>query len=267
MFKTFACLKPSRAVFVALIAGSLAACTTAPQDDPEARAAYEEANDPFEPANRLVFSANVMADQLVLQPAAVTYRDLVPNELKPPLQNLVTNLFMPISFIHAMLQGDTERAERAAARFVSALPTLLLGNTFPDEQPVFEDAGQTFAVWGMDSGPYVMLPVLGPSNVRDTGGTAVDFFIDPVGIVAGAPVSIGRAVGSAVQQRERNLEQVRELQRSSLDYYAAVRSLYRQQRAAQIANGEAEPYQPAPTIGFEEEPVGEGSKKEAASGN
>ncbi|MBT5572116.1 MAG: VacJ family lipoprotein [Alphaproteobacteria bacterium] len=246
--------------------GALTACATPPSGDADARAAYEEANDPFEPANRMVFAANVMLDQLVLQPTAVTYRDLFPDDLKPPVENFITNLFMPLSFLHALLQGDMDRAERAAARFFTALPTLLLADTFPDEAPVFEDAGQTLATWGFEEGPYIMLPLLGPSSVRDTLGTVTDFFVDPVGIVADSEVTIGRAAGNAIVPRSRNLEQVRELQRTSLDYYAAVRSLHRQQRAAKISNGAGTPVQSAPTIGLDlDSPSEDEGKKETAA--
>jgi phospholipid-binding lipoprotein MlaA len=246
--------------------GALSACATPPSGDSDARAAYDEANDPFEPANRMVFAANVMVDQLVLQPTAVTYRDIFPDNLKPPVENFITNLFMPLSFLHALLQGDMDRAEKAAARFFTALPTLLLANTFPDEPPVFEDAGQTLANWGFEEGPYIMLPLLGPSSVRDTLGTVTDFFIDPVGIVADNEVTIGRAVGNAVVTRSRNIDQVRDLQRTSLDYYAAVRSLHRQQRAATISNGADKPVQSAPTIGLDlDGPSEDEGKKETAA--
>jgi phospholipid-binding lipoprotein MlaA len=210
-----------------------------------------------------VFGANVMVDQLVLQPVAVTYRDFFPDELKIPVQNFITNLFTPLSFLHALLQGDMDRAERAAASFFTALPTFLLADTFPDENPVFEDAGQTLAIWGFKEGPYIMLPLLGPSSVRATIGTVTNFFVDPVGIVAGSGVTIGRAAGNAVVKRSRDIEQVRELQRTSLDYYAAVRSLYRQQRAAKIRNGAGTPVQSGPTIGLDldQPPPGEGKEE------
>lgn len=238
---------------VALLAGLLTACAAAPSSDSDPAAV----NDPFELPNRFIFAFNVGLDQLVLQPAAVTYRDLVPDELKVPIGNFITNLFMPLSFLHALLQGDFERAEQAAARFVASVPTLLLGNPDPGRAPVHEDAGQTFGVWGAGPGPYIMLPVLGPSSLRDTAGTIVDFFIDPLGIVAGTQATIGRGVGSAIVSRSGNIEQVRDLQRNSVDYYAAVRSLYGQRRKAEIRNGDLEPTRAAPTIGLEldEEPA------------
>ncbi|NKB49422.1 MAG: VacJ family lipoprotein [Alphaproteobacteria bacterium] len=239
-----------RILGIALLAGALTACAGTPNDDPNA-AAEVEINDPLEVPNRFIFAFNVGLDQLVLQPAAVTYRDLMPDELKVPIGNLITNLFMPLSFLHSMLQGDFERAEQAASRFVASAPTLFLSNPFPDRQPVYEDAGQTLGVWGAGTGPYIMLPVLGPSNVRDTAGTIVDFFIDPLGIVAGSEATIGRGVGSAVLSRSRNLEQVRDLQRNSVDYYAAVRSLHTQRREAEVRNGDLQPTKAAPTIGLE----------------
>lgn len=268
MLNTVTGLKSSRVFLAVMLMGILSACATPPGEDADARAEYEAANDPFEPANRLVFSANVMVDQLMLQPAAVTYRDLFPNELKPPVQNLITNLFQPISFLNALLQGDLDRADQAAARFFTAIPTLMLGDTMPDEEPVFEDGGQTLAVWGFDEGPYIMLPLLGPSSVRDSVGLVGDFFMDPVGWTLGSEATIGRSVGNAVVIRSGNIEQVRELQRTSLDYYSAVRSLYRQQREAQIMNGEGEPSQPAPTIGLDQkDDTGESESRETASGN
>ncbi len=251
---------------ILLLAGALTACATAPDGSIQLASSHgdeateddeEFVSDPFELPNRFIFAFNVGLDQLVLQPAAVTYRDLWPDELKTPFQNFITNLFMPLSFVHAMLQGDFERAEMAAARFITAIPTLLLANTDPDNPPVFEDAGQTLGVWGAGDGPYIMLPVLGPSNLRDTTGTVVDFFIDPLGIALGSEATIGRGVSSAVIQRSKNIEQVRDLQRNSVDYYAAVRSLYRQRRQAEIRNGDIEPTSFGPTIGLEldEEPA------------
>ena len=138
----------------------------------------------------------------------------------------------------------------------------------PDKEPVFEDGGQTLATWGFTEGPYIMLPLLGPSSLRDTIGIVGDFFIDPVRIVAGNDAAAGLAVGNAVVTRSRNIDQVRELQRGSLDYYAAVRSLYRQQRAAQIRNGASGPAHSAPTLGLDlDKPNSDGGKKETAATN
>ncbi len=236
---------------VAFLAGLLTACAFAPSDESSTSANEETTNDPLELPNRFIFAFNIGVDQLVLQPAAVTYHDLVPDELKVPISNFFTNLFMPLSCLHAMLQGDFDRTEQAAMRFVASVPTLLLSNPDPNRAPVHEDAGQTLSAWGTGTGPYIMLPVLGPSNLRDTSGTIVDFFVDPTGIVAGTEVAIRRGIGSAIVLRAGNFEQVRDLQRNSVDYYAAVRSLYGQRRESEIRNGGLEPTKAAPTIGLE----------------
>lgn len=233
------------------VVGLMTACAVPPKDDPEALAAFEEANDPFEPANRLIFAANSTIDTLVLQPVAVTYRDLAPQELKTPFENLITNLYMPISFINAVLQGDWERADKAAQRFAGGVATLMLGNTMPDEAPVYEDAGQTLGVWSVDAGPYVMLPLLGPSNFRDTTGTVIDWFVDPFGLFGTTKLAIARGSSRAVIDRSKNVDAVRDLERNSLDYYAAVRSLYRQRREAEIRNGADATQGPSPTIGLD----------------
>jgi phospholipid-binding lipoprotein MlaA len=235
------------------LAGFVGACALPPKDDPDALAQYEAANDPFEPANRMIFAVNSAVDTLVLQPAAVTYRDLAPDELKTPFENVLVNLMMPISIINALLQGDMERADMAAQRFAGGVATLMLGNTQPNKAPVHEDAGQTLGVWGVGSGPYIMLPLLGPSNARDTTGTIVDFFMDPVGYIARPELSIARGASKAVVDRSKNIDAVRDLQRNSLDYYASVRSLYRQRRAAQIDNGSTGGQETSPTIGFEQD--------------
>jgi phospholipid-binding lipoprotein MlaA len=122
----------------------------------------------------------------------------------------------------------------------------------PNKPPAFEDAGQTLGVWGVEGGPYVMLPLLGPSNFRDTTGTVIDWFVDPFGLVGTTELAIARGTSKAVIDRSKNIDAVRDLQRNSLDYYAAVRSLYRQRRDAQIKNGGDVPsQQPAPTIGID----------------
>ena len=121
--------------------------------------------------------------------------------------------------------------------------------------------GQTFAVRvnpESSGGPYLMLPVLGPSNIRDAIGRGVDFFIDPIGFATSTEIGLIRAGTDAVDERSRNIEDVRDLERNSLDFYATVRSLYRQRRAQQIRNDQVEPTEPAPTIGVDFPSISEG---------
>jgi len=248
-----------RAAAVVLIAGLMGACATPPpESDKEALAGFREANDPFETANRLVFSFNVAVDNLILQPIAVTYRDVGAEGPKPAIRNLIHNLTLPLTFLHALLQGNMERADLAAQRFFLNIPTLLLGNLAPAQteeakKRFYEDAGQTLQSWGATSGPYIMLPLLGPSSVTDALGTVADFLIDPVGAVTSTEISIRRAVSGAVVERSRNVDMVRDMQAKSVDYYTTVRSLYRQRRAAEVRNENIDIQLPAPTIALDSE--------------
>jgi len=248
-----------RVASVVLVAGLLGACAIPPpESDKEATAEFRAANDPFEPANRLVFSFNVMVDNLILQPVAVTYRDLGPDGLKPAIRNLLHNLTLPLTFLHSLLQGNMERADLAAQRFFLNIPTLLLGDVTPAQteeakKRVYEDGGQTLQSWGAGPGPYIMLPLLGPSSATDALGTVADFFLDPVNAVTEQEVAIGRAASGAVEERSRNVDMVRDMQAKSVDYYSAVRSLYRQRRAAEIRNEESDFRMPAPTIALDSE--------------
>ena len=251
---------------LALILG-LAACAT-PPEDPEAKAAYEQANDPLEPVNRAVFEFNMAVDKVVLRPAAKGY-ELLPDLIRDGIRNFLRHLRSPIILVNDLLQGETERAGDTMGRFV--FNTLVFGGVFDaasDAGVEFhdEDFGQTLAVWGMDSGPYLMLPFLGPSNLRDTGGMVVDRYLDPVTYWADntsrdwaeySGLIIG--VTTAIDTRSRNYRQLEDLEETSLDFYATVRSLYRQKRAAAIANEVGASDAPTPGMGFD------GQSDEAAS--
>ena len=239
---------------IVALAALLGACTLPPTDDPIALAEYEDVNDPLEPTNRFIFGVNLGLDKFVLQPVAVTYRDLVPPFLKTVVRNVIFNARLPLSFIHAALQGNGELMDQTASRFATNMLFLWTVDIEGEEVLDIEDAGQTFAAWtgpGSSPGPYLMLPVLGPSNVRDAIGRGVDFFIDPIGLATSTEVGLARAGTDAVDERSRNIEEVRDLERNSLDFYATVRSLYRQRRAQQIRNDQVEPTEPAPTIGID----------------
>ncbi|MEM8914691.1 MAG: VacJ family lipoprotein, partial [Pseudomonadota bacterium] len=160
--------------------------------------------------------------------------------------NFLRHLRTPIIFANEVLQGDWEGAEVAATRFfVNSIAGV--GGLF-DVQGMTkgyefrsEDFGQTLAVWGVGNGPYLVVPFLGPSTVRDLSGTVVDGLADPFNWIANANDAnefiIARIILSAIDARERNIEVIDEL-KQSIDYYAAVRSGYAQQRASQIRDGE-----------------------------
>ena len=115
-----------------------------------------------------------------------------------------------------------------------------------------EDFGQTLAVAGFESGPFLMLPIFGPSNPRDGIGILVDILLDPlsapVGYVDSTAFGLGRSGARAVDTRARRYDTINDLERTSLDFYAAVRSLHRQRRADEIRNGAPSANKPAPMI-------------------
>ena len=231
----------ARAAFLAVLL-VVAGCASGPRDADLADGFVEDgASDPLEGLNRQIFAINSAADALILRPISVFYRDVVP----PPLQNNVRSVLnwiaLPLTFINDLLQGEWDRAENTAARFVINAVVFGLGDIASDlgRKPQHsEDFGQTLAVWGLkDGGPYLVLPLIGPSNLRDAVGFGVDTTIDPVGNLLTLEQSLARAGMAGVDFRVRNGREIDELERTSIDYYAAVRSLYRQRRASEIRNG------------------------------
>jgi phospholipid-binding lipoprotein MlaA len=228
----------------------LSGCATHPdpEADPEGYAEYLETNDPIEPFNRGVFAFNRGLDKFLLTPLAIFYKDILPPPIQRGTHNVLQNLQEPVTFFNNLLQGEPERAATTLGRFAVNTTIGVAGiNDFASDfgwEFRLEDFGQTLAVWGVESGPYLMLPVLGPSNPRDGVGRAVDSLIlDPFGLL-GAIVfresdfltifSITRFVLTAADQRARVFDEFEELERTSLDFYAAVRSAYRQNRDHEI---------------------------------
>lgn len=228
------------------LAASLAACATTEDDSPEARAEAARINDPFEVPNRFVFAFNRAADAALLRPAAVFYRDWAPEPVKRGTRNVLDNLNEPVTAFNEVFQGEPGRAGETLARFVINSTVGILGifNVAGEVglDRTKEDFGQTLGVWTKDyeGGPYLMLPLLGPSNPRDAVGLAVDYFWDPFNIAINKfdveYLGYIRVGASAVDSRSRTIEVLDDLERNSLDYYAAVRSAYRQRRAAEIRN-------------------------------
>lgn len=236
-------------VLAALVAATaLGGCATRPVE-PDELAAFRERNDPFEPFNRAVFKFNDVVDQTVLRPVAIGYRAVLPSGVRNGIRNFLDNLETPVILVNCLLQGEWQRAGDTTGRFM-ANTILGLGGLIDVASDAGipkhdEDFGQTLAVWGVNSGPYVVLPLLGPSTFRDGVGLGVDALIDPFGILGGDQLygeydKEGPWVRLAVDNvdwRARNLETIDDLRRTSLDFYATVRSAYRQRRIAEISNG------------------------------
>ncbi len=237
---------------LALIIGG---CATPPDpSDPVAVAEFEEVNDPLEPLNRTIFSFNTFLDDLLITPAIIFYQTFIPPEAREGIGNFLRNLNSPVVLINSFLQGDVDQAGVTFARFL--INTTLGVGGFGDPATDLgwerrsEDFGQTLAVWGSPEGPYLIIPVLGPSNPRDLSGFLVDALVfDPIGWYIRVRNDDLQGYGFArtgliyLDARARNFDELESLRKSSLDYYAALRSLYRQFRRSQIYNGNP-PLQP-----------------------
>jgi len=220
---------------------SLAACARLP-GDPVERAAFERTNDPFEPTNRVIFDVNMFVDKWAVEPVAEIYRDGVPEPIRTAFHNLLQWAREPTVLANNVLQGDISTAGRTSARFM--INTLLGPAGIRDMAKLqgyprqIGDFGQTLHVWGFREGPYLMLPLLGPSNVRDALGKAADTFIDPFRyfeeISESSFASWGRFGAEGIDERSENIDSLDALKRSAVDFYAELRSIVRQRRAAQL---------------------------------
>lgn len=242
--------RPLAAVLLCLgLAFGMCACATAPNPSDEAAyAEFQALNDPLEPLNRQTFQLNQALDTMFLRPAAIFYLNIIPPPFQRGTNNFLNNLRSPVIVFNDLLQLDFSRAGNTAMRFIINTTLGVLGL---DERaaefgyPLRDnDFGQTLAVWGVPEGPYLILPALGPSSPRDAAGKAVDgAILDPLGVLGNFDSSLSdlawaRLGVSAVNARARVDGEYEDLKRTSLDFYAAVRSLYRQMRAGQVQRGD-----------------------------
>jgi phospholipid-binding lipoprotein MlaA len=202
--------------------------------------------DPIEGANRFVFSINRAVDIIAIRPVAVLYRDWMPAPAQRGLHNVLENLGEPVTAIAEVVQGAPGRAGTTLARFlvnstigVAGLFDVASAIGLPKTKEGFGNTvGYYAGVEPENGGFYIVLPVIGPSNARDGVGLAIDAAVDPFSIVA---FSISSTVGwvysgtrfgaTAIDTRSRTLYALDDLERNSVDYYAALRSAYTQQRA------------------------------------
>ena len=201
-------------------------------------------NDPFEPVNRVSFSLDQSFDSSVARPLAVFYNHAVPRFARSGIHNFLGNLNAPVTFGNDVLQGEVRRAGQTAGRAVIN-STLGIGGLvdvasnlgIPGHR---EDFGLTLGVWGVGEGPYLVLPLAGPSNLRDLTGDVVDIFMDPFTYLKwrNSTVYLGIRTGlGVVDRRARNVHTVDEIEQSSVELYATTRNLYSQHRNAEIRRG------------------------------
>lgn len=234
--------RPAARLFAALLlSASLAGCASLSNQAADS----DEAFDPIEGVNRAVFGLNEGADILILHPVSEIYKGVVPDPIRTAISNFLHNLREPLNLINSLLQGDTDQAAVSGKRFLVNTTAGIGGliDVAADHGLAYrgEDFGQTLGVWGVGNGPYVVLPLLGPSTLRDTAGIAVDTAGDPVRLTVENSLDFedySAASGAArgIDARARVGGAIEDLRRNSVDYYATVRSLYLQRRNADIAN-------------------------------
>ena len=197
--------------------------------------------DPLETINRAVFRANLVAYDEMLAPAARYYREATTEAQRDSMVNFLANLRAPVVLANQFLQGQGEQAGITLRRFainstVGMLGLFDLATQWGYPAQAAEDFGQTLASYGVPAGPYLVLPLLGPSNTRDAIGRIADYLALGTYLDTDALPAVLGAV--AVADAEPNLERTAAERAASVDLYAAARSVYEQKRDEAIGNGE-----------------------------
>lgn len=228
------------------LAISLGACATTPANssDPGAIA------DPYEGFNRQMFAFNNGVDKYALGPVAGAYKTVTPEFARDRVGDFLRNLESPVIFVNDVLQAEPSRAADTFYRFTINTTVGLVGlwdaaGHFGIERHS-EDFGQTLAVWGVDSGPYLVMPLLGPTTPRDLVGKGVDYAFDPLTWTEfdGDPdlddkIATGRGVLGGLNARVALDDEIKQLN-AQPEPYIALRRIYSSQRQAEIRNGRSE---------------------------
>jgi phospholipid-binding lipoprotein MlaA len=233
-------------VLAAIVAAVVTGCAT-PPSDPAERAVFEQNHDPLEPLNRQTLDLNLFVDRILLKPATQVYIAIVPEEGRDAVKRALDNMKEPVVVINNVLQGEIKRAGVSVGRFTVNTTLGLAGLLDIAAKMGLEkesgDFGQTLFVWGLPEGPYLILPLLGPSSPRDLIGMGADAYIDPFSFLATAKsvdqIQIARFVVDGIDQRARVMDVLDDLEKNSLDFYAQLRSLSQQKRAAELRHGSA----------------------------
>jgi phospholipid-binding lipoprotein MlaA len=236
---------------------ALSACADMPKtpQDQANQTDIDANNDPFESVNRTIFDVNDFLDRLLLRPLAELYRAMVPPPVRDRVTNILSNMKEPVIFANNLMQGEFTRASVTAERF-GINTTIGIGGMFDfaNDWKLYQqvgDFGQTLYTWGLPTGPYLVLPLLGPSDIRDAAGMGVDGAMSPWQYLANDGGSetywdyefVYNGM-DGITKREQNIEGLDALRKGSLDFYAQMRSVYRQYRDKQLGikgTGEAAP--------------------------
>jgi phospholipid-binding lipoprotein MlaA len=181
-------------------------------------------------------------DVYVLEPAASGWAKVAPLRVRTSVANFFGNLRFPVVAINDLLQAKPTAAASDVGRFAVNTTVGVLGLFDPATgwglEEHEEDFGQTLGVWGVPPGPYLVLPILGPSSPRDAAGLGVDYVLAVTPFFVDQYILVGARVVEAVDRRSLILEEVREAKRSAFDYYVFVRNAYVQRRRALVRDSE-----------------------------
>ena len=219
---------------VMLAQAAMSSAPAAPVDD------LDDIYDPWEAFNEKMFDFNVKLDRYVLKPAARVWRVVIPEPFQVMISNGFDNLRFAPRFVNNVLQGKFGGAGREMSRFLIN-STAGIGGLFDPAKdywgirPSSEDFGQTLGVWGAGPGPYLVLPVLAPTTVRDGIGMGVDLFLDPFGYYVGFfPARFAMKLGDTVNDRALNYDLFQGVEETTIDLYSSVRHFYLKRREQQI---------------------------------
>ncbi len=236
------------------IAGALAAVLTlsaCAAPSPESLAA----NDPWELTNRDTFVFDVWIDHHIARPIAEAYQDVVPEPARGALHNAATNMRGPVVLANDVLQGRAGKAANTLGRII-VNTTVGLGGLIDVASRIGipyhdNDFGVTLGVGGVAEGSYLVLPFLGPKPPRDILGSFADGAFDPMTYARfdglGTFLTV-RSTFNILDTEAQNMDQVETIERTSIDFYASARSLYRQHRAAQIRGDQPDDFQLLPNL-------------------
>jgi len=198
--------------------------------------------DPIEPINRAVFSFNMAVDTYTLEPVSKVYGYIVPEFLTNSLTRHFNWIKAPLSAINSSIQGKHEEAFLTIANFSINIFTLgFYDLTGGQSNSYEEDFDQTLAMYNFTTGPYIMIPFLGPSTVRGLAGTLADGILDPLNLLGAekiVEINSAELPIKAVHARSEYMDQINELKYESLDSYAVFRSVYFQRLNSQINDAE-----------------------------
>ena len=233
-------VQPSLRRIVAVVAAAalLAGCAATPTRE------APSPDDPFEPMNRVSYSVHEVVDGHFVKPMVQAYVDYTPQFIQLGVRNFFGNIDDFFSFINAMLQGKPDKAGHSLGRVITNTGFGIFGiidvasGAVPKSE---EDFGQTFGVWGIPQGPYLFIPVFGPTTVRDGTGWVLRAYTSPIGYISDVPLRNVLIGIGAVDLRASALQAESLVNQAAIDRYTFMRRAYLQRRRYLVYDGQPPP--------------------------